>query len=83
MFRSTRHLRGRELGFLGLIVLTLVLIALYLNAGLRLAESTGAGWRKVDLDVLQRRIDEGDLRDREADWYRPATSEEAAAGGLR
>ncbi len=59
------------------------MIALHLNAGLHQAERVGSGWRALDLDALQRRIESGELRDREADWYRPATPEEAAGGGLR
>jgi len=50
---------------------------------LRLADRGGVGWRTVDLGALQRRIESGELRDREADWYHPATAEEATAGGLR
>lgn len=83
MYIRARHLHRREIGFLGLVAVTLAMIALYLNAGLRLAGPGGAGWRTVDLDSLQRRIESGELRDREADWYHPATSEETVGGGLR
>jgi hypothetical protein len=77
------HLHEREVRFLGLVSLTLVLIALHLGAGLRLPGEEGVGWRSLDLDALQRRIGTGELRDREADWYHPASPEEAAGGGLR
>jgi hypothetical protein len=77
------HLRQRELRFLGLVALTLLAIGLYLDEGLRQAELEGAGWRRIDLEALQRRIETGELREREADWYHPATPEEAAGGGLR
>jgi hypothetical protein len=80
MLQQIRHWRARDLRFLGLVALTGVLIALYLDAGLRLASQAGSGWRTLDLDVLQQRIETGELRDREADWYHRATDEET--GGL-
>jgi hypothetical protein len=82
VFRWASHLRERELRFVGSVLLTLVIIALYLDTGLRRTEEGGTGWREVDLEALQRRIETGELRDREADWYHPATPEEAAGGGL-
>jgi len=83
MFRRARHLRRRELGFLGMVASTLVVIALYLSADSLLMDANRSGWRKVDLDTLQRRIESGELSDREADWYHPSTPEEAVGGGLR
>jgi hypothetical protein len=79
MIQSLRHLHRRELRFLGLVALTLLLISLHLGSSLRLAERSGTGWRTVDLPALQRRIETGELSDREADWYHPATPDEAAA----
>ena len=76
MFRQIRYLRPRDLRFLGLVALTGLTIALYLDAGLHLAGQEGSGWRKVDLDAVMRRIDTGELRELEADWYHPATEEE-------
>jgi len=78
-----RHLRYRELRFLALIAITASLIAVYLSTGLRLAEEAGKGWRTIDLDTLQRRIETGELRDREADWYHPSTPEEIQTSGGR
>ncbi len=56
--------------------MTGLVIALYLEVGLRLADRDGSGWRTLDLDALQRRIETGELKGREAEWYRPATEEE-------
>ena len=78
----TRHWHPREARFLGLVLLTMVLIALHLGEGLRLAAREGSGHRVIDVQALQRRIDAGDLIDREADWYHPATPEELG-GGVR
>jgi len=79
MIQSLRHLHVRELRFLGLIALTLLLMALHLGSSLRLAEISGTGWRVLDLPALQRRVESGELSDREAHWYHPATPDEAAA----
>ena len=78
-----RHLHQREYRFLGLIALTGVLIALHLGDRVRLAEQQGTGWRSVDLGALQRRVDTGELRDREADWYHSSSAEEIDASGGR
>jgi hypothetical protein len=78
-----RHLHRRELRFLAFIAVSVSLIALYLSAGLRLAGDTGSGWRSIDLDALQRRIETGELRDREARWYHPSTPEETGISGER
>jgi len=79
-----RHIHPRELRFLGLLSLTLLLIALQLADGLRLAALGGSGWRSVDRVALERRIDSGRLSDHEADWYHPTTPQESAAlGGTR
>lgn len=68
-----KRLQLRELRFLGLIAITVLLMALHLSSGLHLADQEGSGWRKIDLEALQRRIETGELREREADWYHPAT----------
>lgn len=81
MFESTRHWHPRELRFLGLIALTGLLAGFYLSESLRLAGREGTGWRTLDLQALHRRIEIGELRDREAVWWRPATPEEAATSG--
>ena len=73
MIRMLRHLHRRELAFLGMIGLTALLIALHLgNSGLGRMEAPGGGWRVIDRAALEQRIERGDLRDREAEWFRPA-----------
>ena len=74
--RPMRHWQVREARFLGFIALTLVLMALYLGEALRLAADTGRGHRMIDLKALIRRIDAGELSEREAVWYHPATPNE-------
>jgi hypothetical protein len=81
MMQKIRHPRPRDLKFLGLVAVTGLAIALYLDTGLRLAGETGSGWRKLDLDALMQKIESGELRDREAEWYHPATDEETRAVG--
>jgi hypothetical protein len=74
LIQSLRHLHGRELGFLGLVALTALLIGLHLaGSGLGRVELPGGGWRAIDRSALERRIEQGDLRDREAEWFRPAS----------
>ncbi len=81
MSNLARHWHRREARFLGLIALTLVLIALYQGEALRLAAHPGSGHRVIDRKALERRIEAGELSDREAGWYHPATPEET--GGAR
>jgi hypothetical protein len=81
MIRSIRHLRPRDFRFLGLVTLTALTVSLYLDASLRLAGQAGSGWRVLDLDALGKRIESGELRDQEADWYHPSTEEEARGLG--
>jgi hypothetical protein len=70
------HWRARELRLLGLILVTLLVIGAHLSGELERSASQGTGWRAIDVEALQRRIDAGDLRDREADWYHPARPDE-------
>jgi hypothetical protein len=71
-----RHWHRREARFVSLVALTALVIGLQLSAGLQLANREGTGWRAVDTAAIHRRIETGDLRDREADWYHPATGVE-------
>ena len=64
---------------MGLVVLTGVVVVLYLTSSLRLSDRQGSGWRSLDLDALQQRIDTGELQGREADWYHRSTDEETRA----
>jgi hypothetical protein len=76
-----RHIHERELRFLGLVLVTGLLIALQLGDSLRLAGLRGSSWRAVDRQALEGRIESGDLSDREARWYHPATADETRAAG--
>ncbi|MGE5153975.1 MAG: hypothetical protein ACM3ST_08165 [Bdellovibrio bacteriovorus] len=76
-----RHLHRRELRFLGLLGLTGLLITLHLASGLEGLVKPAGGWRTLDRTALERRIESGDLREREADWYRPAMGGEATGRG--
>jgi hypothetical protein len=80
MISSAKHWHSREVRFLGLIVLTAVLVALHLGEGLRLAGREGSGHRVIDLKALERRIEAGDLTDREALWYHQTRPEDTPDG---
>ena len=56
-------------------------IAAHLDTGLHSAARDGSGWRTLDLDALQQRIETGELREREALWFHPATDEETRGLG--
>jgi hypothetical protein len=79
MIALARPWHPREARFLGLIALTAVLIALYLGEGLSLATREGSGHRVIDRRALERRIEAGDLTDREAIWYHEARPGESPA----
>jgi hypothetical protein len=81
MISAARPWYPRDTRFLGLIALALVLIALHLGEGLDLAARAGSGHRVIDLQALERRIETGELRDREALWFHQARPEETSGGG--
>jgi len=81
MTRTLKHLHRRELGFLGLIGLTGLLIALQLASGLEGLGMPEGGWRTIDRAALERRIESGDLRDLEAEWFRPSIGGEGTGRG--
>jgi hypothetical protein len=81
MWEAVRHWRWRELRFLALVVLTALVIALQLHAGLHLAGREGVGWRSVDTPRLRQRIDSGELREHEASWYHRSSDEERRQAG--
>ncbi|ESQ14199.1 MAG: hypothetical protein N838_00670 [Thiohalocapsa sp. PB-PSB1] len=76
MLNLIRHWQQREARFLALLALTLLIIGLYLQQGLMLAAREGSGYRVIDTEALQRRIDIGELRDHEAQWYHPTRPDE-------
>jgi len=78
MRRYFRHLRDMQL--LGLVGVTLVFIGFFLTAQLQQLEAEGSGWRRIDLELLQKRMQSGDLSDHEAVWYHPETE---GAGDVR
>jgi hypothetical protein len=79
--QGLRHIHGRELRFLGLVLVTGLVIVLQLGDSLRLQGLQGSGWRVVDRAALERRIEAGELSDREASWYHPTADDEARAAG--
>jgi hypothetical protein len=81
MIAAARPWHPRDTRFLGLIALALVLIALHLGEGLDLAARAGSGHRVIDRQALERRIEAGELRDREALWFHQARPEETSGGG--
>lgn len=80
MILSLRHLHRRELGFLGLMALTGLLIGLQLASGLDHVGISGGGWRAIERAALERRIESGALSEREAEWFRPALDQGAGEG---
>lgn len=68
--RGSWHVRRRDLPFLVFVALALACIAAFLaiESG---HEPTGGGWRRIDRESLERRIESGELSGREALWYRP------------
>ena len=80
MTALTKAWRTRDGRFAGLLVLTALGIALYLGEGLRIASREGSGHRVIDVKALERRIEAGDLTDREALWYHQTRPDEAAGG---
>ncbi len=67
-----RHLRARDLRFTAFVALELVLMAAYLAGGYRGLGQQGHGFRRIDLQALEARMDAGDLSRHEAQWYHPA-----------
>ena len=74
-----RHVRRRELIFLGLVLLNLVSIAGYLAGGLGVVTGDErGGWRRIDLEAVEARLNSGELVRKEADWYHPLSAEETS-----
>ena len=71
MRRYFRHLRDIQL--LGLVCVTLAFIGLFLTAQIQRLEAEGSGWRRIDIELLQKRMESGDLSDHEALWYHTDT----------
>jgi len=65
------HLRRRDLRFLGVVVLNLACMAGYLATGSGAPDTAVGGWRRIDREALERRIESGELSRQEALWSRP------------
>lgn len=76
-----RHLRVRDLRFAALVALELALMAAYLAAGYRGLGQEGHGFRRIDLQALEARMDAGDLSRHEALWYHPVQALPAQGEG--
>ena len=68
-----RHHLLRDLRFVGMLLLTLVLIGGFVAGQRDAVQGEGSAWRRIDLQALQERIESGDLSDREALWYHPSS----------
>ena len=75
------HWHVADFRLITLLGATLLCIALFLGQQTGEAVSGTGGWRRIDLPTLQQRIDAGDLNDREAGWYHPATVDELGQPG--
>jgi hypothetical protein len=75
------HWHAADFRLLALLGATLLCIALFLAQQAGQTITASGGWRQIDLPTLQQRIDAGELSDREARWYHPATPEELAQPG--
>jgi len=67
------HRQLRDLRFVGLLLLTLILIAGFVAGQRDAIQGEGSAWRRIDLQALQDRIESGDLSDHEALWYHPSS----------
>jgi len=65
------HIHKRDRVFIGLIGLTLACILGFLFSGLADTGTPAGGWRRIDLQRLEARLESGELVRREAAWYVP------------
>jgi len=63
------HIHRRDICFAGLIGLNLVCIAGFLFSSFAATGTPAGGWRRIDLERLEMRLESGELQRREADWY--------------
>jgi hypothetical protein len=59
------------MAFIGLVGLTLACIAGFLFSGFAETGTPTGGWRRIDTERLQMRLESGELQRREAEWYVP------------
>jgi hypothetical protein len=74
------HWHVADYRLLGLLGSTLLCILLFFWQQ-RGEGVSGGGWREIDRQAFQQRLDAGDLSNREASWYHPATADELGQGG--
>jgi hypothetical protein len=65
------HRHHRDFYFIGLVGVTLLSIGGFLLGSVGDTGPESSGWRRIDLERLEMRLDSGELQRREADWYEP------------
>ena len=70
MLKSSRKSERQGLRLSALILASLICIAGFLYERLTLPQPPAGGWRRIDLEAVQRRLDSGELVRQEARWYR-------------
>ena len=81
MEKLLNHSRLRDLRFVFLVLLNLLLIGGFLVSGAGGDSGPPGGWRRIDLQALQTRIEAGELVDTEARWYHREQANKAGQGG--
>ncbi|MBL3528513.1 MAG: hypothetical protein JMN27_13680 [gamma proteobacterium endosymbiont of Lamellibrachia anaximandri] len=71
MLQAIRHWHGSDYRLVGLLSLTLVMIALFL-LGQQETGMSGSSWRRIDMEIFQERLDSGKLSTHEAEWFHAA-----------
>ena len=74
------HSRLRDVRFVVLVLLNLYLISGFLLSGTSEQSGPPGGWRRIDVQALQIRIEAGELLDIEAVWYQPQKAEVGGQG---
>jgi hypothetical protein len=64
-------MHNRDRIFIGLVSLTLACILGFLFSGFAETGTPAGGWRRIDLQRLETRLESGELVSREAAWYVP------------
>ena len=79
MEKLLSHSQLRDLRFLAVVLLNLFMISGFLIRGAGDDADPPGGWRRIDLQALQTRIETGELADVEARWYQGVGADEAEA----
>jgi len=80
MEKLLNHSRLRDLRFVVLVLINLLLISGFLVSSTGGESGPPGGWRRIDLQALQTRIEAGELVDTEASWYHREKAEKAGQG---